>query len=222
MVKFILRKKILLPLSGAVLFLTVLSGCRGQKSEDPPILPIQNMVEQTSYAPQSKNDFYKDGLASRPPVLGTVAQGEERTHKPLYFGQEANSSEQSPIWVKKMPIKLNLKVLQHGQEQYNISCSPCHGKAGDSDGLVTQQAGGSIRPSNLHDQDRLNLPAGKIYDAIRNGVNNGNMPGFAAQLSVEDRWAVVAYVRALQKSRTAKIENVPTDVQANYGWSNKK
>ena len=221
MAKFISCKKILLPLTGAALFSIVLTGCRGQKSTEPPILPIQNMVEQTSYGPQSKNDFYKDGLANRPPVPGTVAQGEEKTNKPLYFGQETDSSDQNPIWVKKIPIKLNEKVLQQGQEDFNIYCAPCHGKAGDSDGLVTQRSGGAIRPSNLHDQERLNLPVGKIYDAVRNGVNNWNMPGFAAQMSVEDRWAVVAYVKALQISRTAKKENVPEDVQVKNGWSNK-
>jgi cytochrome c len=179
------------------------------------------MVEQTSYGPQSKNDFYKDGLSNRQPVVGTVAQGEEKTNFPLYYGFEQSSSEKNPVWVKKYPIKLTSQLLKKGQEDYNIYCAPCHGYAGDSNGLVTQRAGGSIRPSNLHDQDRLNLSVGKIYDAVRNGVNNWNMPGFAAQLSVEDRWAVVAYVRALQISRTAKLENIPQDVREKNGWSKK-
>lgn len=222
MAKFISCKKILLPLAGAALFSTALSGCRGQKSTEPPILPIQNMVEQTSYGPQSKNDFYKDGLANRPPIPGTVAQGEEKTNKPLYAGQEMNSTDQNPIWVKKIPIKLNKTVLLRGQEEFNVYCAPCHGNSGDSDGLVTQHAGGSIRPSSLHDQERIALSVGKIYDAVRNGVNNWNMPGFAAQMSVQDRWAVVAYVRALQVSRTSKIVDVPEDIQVKNGWSNKK
>lgn len=221
MAKFIDSKKILLPLTGAAFISIVLCGCRGQKSTEPPILPIQNMVEQTSYGPQSKNDFFKDGQANRPPVPGTVAQGEEKTNKPLYYGQETDSSNQNPIWVKKIPIKLNIQVLERGQREFNVFCAPCHGKTGDSDGLVTLRAGGAIRPSNLHDQDRMKLPVGKVYDAVRNGVNNWNMPGFAAQMSVEDRWAVVAYVKALQISRTAKIENVPEDVKVKNGWSNK-
>jgi Cytochrome C oxidase, cbb3-type, subunit III len=221
MSKFIYYKKILFFFVGTALISIVLNGCRGQKSTEPPILPIQNMVDQTSYGPQSKNDFYKDGQANRPPVPGTIAQGEEKTNKPLYFGQETDSSDQNPIWVKKIPIRLNSNVLQRGQEKYNIYCSPCHGKSGDSDGLVTQRAGGVIRPANLHDQERISLPFGKIYDAIRNGVNNWNMPGFAAQMPVEDRWAVVAYVRALQISRTAKIENIPEDIKVKNGWSKK-
>ncbi|APJ05210.1 hypothetical protein AXG55_14070 [Silvanigrella aquatica] len=212
----------LLPIAGAALISLVFSGCRGQKSTEPPIQPIQNMVEQTSYGPQSKNEFFKDGLAYRAPVSGTVAQGEERTNKPLYFGQESDSTDQNPKWVKKIPIKLNDKVLQLGQEKYNIYCATCHGPAGNSDGPVTQRSGGAIRPANIHDADKINLADGKIYDAVRNGVNNWNMPGFAAQMTVEERWAVVAYVRALQISRTAKTENVPEDVKAKNGWSNKK
>ncbi|MBX9836937.1 MULTISPECIES: c-type cytochrome [Silvanigrella] len=222
MVKIMKCKKILLPLVGSALVPFILVGCRGQKSTEPPILPIQNMVEQTSYGPQSKNEFYKDQMANRPPVPGTVAQGEEKTNKQLYLGQEATSTDQNPIWVKKIPIKLDQKTLKHGQDLYNIYCSLCHGKSGDSNGLVTQRSGGAIRPSNIHDQDRLNLPVGKIYDAVRNGVNNWNMPGFAAQMTVEDRWAVVSYVRALQLSRTAKLENIPDEVQVKNGWSNKK
>ena len=222
MVKMMNYKKILLPLTGSTLLSFVIIGCRGQKSTEPPILPIQNMVEQTSYGPQSKNEFYKDQMANRPPVLGTVAQGEEKTNKPLYFDKETTSTDQNPVWVKKIPIKLDQKILKQGKELYNIYCTPCHGIAGDSNGLVTQRAGGSIRPSNLHDQDRLNLPVGKIYDAVRNGVNNWNMPGFAAQMTVEDRWAVVAYVRALQLSRTSKLENIPEEIQVKNGWSNKK
>ena len=222
MVKFMKCKKILLPLAGSALMSIVLAGCRGQKSTEPPILPIQNMVEQTSYAPQSKNEFYKDQMANRPPVPGTVAQGEEKINKPLYIGQEQISTDQNQIWVKKIPIKLDEKVLKHGQELYNIYCGSCHGKAGDSNGIVTQRSGGSIRPTNIHDQDRINLPAGRIYEAVRNGVNNWIMPGFAAQMTVEERWAVVAYVRALQLTRTAKLENVPEEIQVKNGWSNKK
>lgn len=214
-------KKMLLLLLGAMLAF-VINGCRGQKSTEPPIMPIQNMVEQTSYGPQSKNDFYKDRMANRPPVTGVVAYGEEKTNKPLHLGQTKESSEQSPIWVKEIPIKLTKEILRRGQKSYNIYCTPCHGKAGDSDGLVTQRAGGAIRPSNLHDKDRLNLPVGKIYDAITNGVNNWNMPGFAAQMPVEDRWAVVAYVRALQKTRMVKFEAIPEEIKVKNGWSNTK
>lgn len=221
MVSILKIKNILLPFTGLLFASSVLVACRGQKSEKEPILPIQNMVEQTSYGPQSKNDFYKDKMAMRPQVAGTVAHGEEKTNKPLYFGIEQTSSEQSPIWIKSIPVKLDANKLKKGQDLFNVYCSPCHGKAGDSDGIVTQRAGGSIRPTNIYDPDKINLPVGKIYDVVRNGVNNWNMPGFAAQMDVEDRWAVVAYVRALQLSRSAKLENIPEDIQAKNGWSKK-
>ncbi|WP_186646155.1 c-type cytochrome [Fluviispira vulneris] len=214
--------KIMSPILGAAFLSLVLIGCRGQRSKEPPIIPIQNMVEQTSYGPQSQNENFKDGRAYRPQILETVEFGKDKTNTRLYQGKEPESTAQNPVWVKKIPIEINDKVMQRGQISYNIFCSPCHDYAGDSNGLVTQRAGGSIRPSNLHDKERLALPVGKIYDAIHNGVNNWNMPGFASQLSVEDKWAVVAYVRALQLTRRASLEDIPSDIKAKNGWSNKQ
>ncbi|KAB8030994.1 c-type cytochrome [Fluviispira multicolorata] len=222
MVQIKCNNKLFSSIIGATFLSLTLIGCRGQKSENPPILPIQNMVEQTSFGPQSKNEFYKDGRAYRPQILGTVEFDKPKTDKRLYEGKEPDSTEHDPKWVKKIPLKLSEKDIQRGQAKYVVFCTPCHGYAGDSDGLVTQRAGGVIRPSNIHDKERLALPVGKIYDAIHNGVNNWNMPGFASQLSVEDKWAVVAYVRALQLTRRATLENIPADIKAKHGWSNKQ
>lgn len=201
---------------------SLLVGCHGQTSSDPPIIPIRNMVDQTSYGPQSPNTFYPDGRATREPVAGTVAKGEEQTNTRLYAGVEPNSTQQNPIWVKKFPIVLTNELLARGQDRYNIYCAPCHGNAADNDGLATVRANGSIRPAQLHDQEKINLPVGKIYDAVTHGVNNWNMPGFATQMSVQDRWAVVAYVRALQLSRHGTLEDVPNEVQVKNAWGVKK
>ena len=187
-----------------------LVGCRGQKSEQPPLLPVQNMYDQTSYGPQSKNGFYADRRATRPALEGTVAQGEAREDSRLYEGLEPGSSLNNPVWVKQIPISLNDKTLARGQTQYNIYCSPCHGYAGNSDGLVTLRAGGTIRPANLHDPDKINMPVGQVYSAVHNGVNNWNMPGFSEQMDVMDRWAVVAYVKALQLAARSQIPSHPT------------
>jgi mono/diheme cytochrome c family protein len=222
MAKFTLFRNFLFAILCKIFVLFSLQSCRGQKSEKPPILPIQNMVEQTSFAPQSKNDFYKDKMAMRPPVPGTIAQGEEKSDKSFYEGIDQSSSLHSTVWIQKIPLKLTAELLKKGQEEYNVYCAPCHGLSGDSDGLVTQRAGGVIRPSHLHDHERLVLPVGKIYDAIRNGVNNGNMPGFSAQMTAEERWAVVAYVRVLQKSRRVRLDQIPEDVRIENGWSDKK
>jgi mono/diheme cytochrome c family protein len=187
---------------------TFLSSCHGDKSTEPPIELIRNMSDQTSYSPQSQNTFFKDKQAARPPVAGTVAQGEANTNLPLHEGLKPNSDLKNPQWVTQIPVPITDKIMQRGQERYNIYCAPCHGYAANNDGLATQAAGGTIRPANLHDKDKVALPVGRIYSAITHGVNNWNMPGFAEQMSVEDRWAVVAYVRALQLSQHANPQDV--------------
>lgn len=204
------QKKIYFPF---LLMSLLFFSCRGQKSESPPIMPIQNMVEQSSYGPQSENLFFKDKRATRSQVEGTVASGEAHNDTRLYVGVEPNSPPKNPVWVKTFPITLSAQNLKKGQENYNIYCSPCHGYDAQNDGLVTKRAGGCIRPANLLDQEKINLPVGKIYDAVTNGVNNWNMPGFLEQMNVQDRWAVVAYVRALQLSKRAVTKNKPSSMQ---------
>ena len=107
-------------------FFIFLVSCRGQKSSMPPILPIQNMVNQTTYGPQSKNDHYKDGRAYRTSVQDTVAYGEEKTNTRLYEGIEPNSTLEKPQWVKEFPVKLDRDFLITGQNKFNIYCTPCH------------------------------------------------------------------------------------------------
>jgi len=189
------------------------AGCRGQTSEDPAIMPIQNMVDQTSYAPQSGNSFYADKRAARPAVQGTVARDDAKTDSRYFAGQEPGSTTENPMWVKKFPFELTKAALERGHERYNIYCAPCHGYAGNNDGLVTKRANGSIRPANLHDLEKIYLPVGRIFNAVTNGVNQWNMPGFSEQMSTEDRWAVVAYVRALQLSKQAVQDDVPPEIK---------
>lgn len=172
--------------------------CRGDRSENPPIMPIQNMVNQTSYGPQMPNTFFSDKRATREPLANTVAEGEERTDVRFDKGQEPISTVEKTVWVTSFPLKLDKKMLLQGQKNFNIYCSACHGLAGKNDGLVTKRSQGSIRPANLHDPEIIARPDGKIYDAVTNGVNNWNMPGFSAQLNTTERWGIVAYVRALQ------------------------
>lgn len=194
-------------------FFMLLSGCRGDKSSAPPIAIIRNMDQQTSYGPQSTNEFFKDKRAARDPVSGTVAEDDAHTNLSLYYGILPNSSLQKPVWLTKYPLVLTKELLKRGQDRYNIYCAPCHGYAANNDGLVTTAAGGSIRPANIHSKEVIALPVGKIYDVVTNGVNNWNMPGFSEQMSVQDRWAVVAYVRALQISQQATINDVPKNLK---------
>lgn len=211
-----MKKKYLI--FAAVIFsFFLLEGCRGDKSSQPPVLLIRNMVDQTSYGPQSVNEFYKDKRAARDPVVGTVAQGEAKIDSRLYLGIEPSSAKPAgenskPNWVKKFPIGLSDAVLKRGQDRFNIYCSPCHGYDGNSDGLAAQASGGSIRPTNLHDARLNKMAVGEIYRAVTKGVNQWVMPGFAEQMSVQDAWAVVAYVRALQISHHASEKDVPKGI----------
>lgn len=190
----------------AILVLLVfLAGCRGQTSSKPPILPIRNMVDQSSYGPQSPNQHYADKRSYRSPVQDTISFGNAHTNSELYKGQKKGASKQTPQWATSFPLRLDKKLLMQGQKQFNVYCTPCHGVSGHNDGLVTKKANGPIKPADLFDAQRLALPAGKIFSEVSEGVNNWNMPGYAQQLSVKDRWAVVAYVRALQLSQNSPV-----------------
>jgi mono/diheme cytochrome c family protein len=202
-----IMKKNTLALVSFLCLAFVLSSCRGDKSAQPPVLLIRNMVEQTSYGPQSSNNFFKDKMATRDPVKGTVAEGEANTNSKMALGIEPGSTLENPTWVKQFPIVITNELIIRGQNRYNIYCTPCHGYAGNSDGLAKEAAGGVIRPANLHDDEIIKRPVGKIYNAITYGVNNWNMPGFSEEMSTQDRWAVVAYVRALQVSKKALVKN---------------
>lgn len=178
--------------------------CRGQRSSKPPVMPVQNMVEQTSFGPQSPNDFFPDKRAVRTPVAHTVAEGEAYVDIRYDQGQEPGSTAENPKWTQKFPLKLDMDILKSGQKNFDIYCAPCHGLSGHNNGLVTQRSGGTIRPAEIHGEALINMPVGQIYHAVTEGVNNWNMPGFKAQLNTAERWAVVSYVRALQLSEQNK------------------
>lgn len=189
-------------LVGAACIGTFLTGCRGQLSDQPPIHLNPNMDQQARFDPQESSPFFRDRRAMRMPVEGTVARPQGRVTNQdsqflkandyLYSGMVNNA------FVKNLPnsIPLNQALLERGQNRYNIYCVPCHGANGDGKGVVTLYSG-AIRPRNFHETRAM--PLGQIYRAIASGA--GTMRPMAAQLSVQDRWAIAAYVRALQLSR---------------------
>lgn len=191
----------------------IVSACHGQKTTKPPIIPIQNMVNQTSYGPQAPDDFFPDKRATREPVAQTVAQNEAYSSVQYNTGLQPGSTLENPKWVSSFPMKLNMNMLKNGQKDFNIYCAPCHGLSGHNDGLVTERSGGTIRPAEIHSDTLRKMPVGQIYHAVTDGVNNWNMPGFSAQLDTAERWAIVTYVRALQLSeqemKNKNVENVP-------------
>lgn len=198
-------------LMGSVLALSVMSGCRGQPSENPPIHPNLNMDFQTKYRPQKKNEFFEDHRAQRLPVNGTVAQGQLKEDTALHFGKNGDS------FVNKIPMRISLSFVERGQERYNIYCAVCHGKTGQANGIVVQRNAGMLKPPSFHEDRLVSMPAGQIYDSIINGVR-GNMPSYSYAIPVQDRWAIVAYVQALQLSRRGTINDVPSDLAAAKGW----
>jgi cytochrome c5 len=156
------------------------------------------MADQPKDRPLWPSDFFTDGRSARPLVENTVARGAV-VEDEMAIGKESNA----------FPLPLNMDLLERGQNRYNIFCSPCHGLQGDGNGMVAMR--GMKHPPSYH-QDRLRqVPNGYIYDVITNGF--GAMLGYSAQVQPRDRWAIVAYLRALQLSRSAKISELPPDVR---------
>jgi mono/diheme cytochrome c family protein len=175
---------------GAAVLLAALAlaGCR------------QDMHQAPRYDPLEKSDFFADKRSARPPVEGTVARGQLRDNVVLYTGKQADGQ-----LVDALPVPLDAKLLARGQDRFNVYCAPCHGRTGDGNGMVVQR--GFKQPTSFH-ADRLRAqPVGYFYDVITNGF--GAMQDYSAQVAPPDRWAVAAYVRALQFSRHATVNDVP-------------
>lgn len=187
-----------------VMALVVTSCYRGKPSEDPPIHLNPNMDSQPKYEAQEESDFFENGMTMRPPVAGTVARGDLREDDAYYRGKNADGS-----LVDRMPVDMTMDLLQRGKQRYNIYCAPCHDQTGSGKGIIIKK--GFLPPPSIH-LDRLRQsPDGHFYDVISNGIRN--MPSYKHQIPVADRWAIVAYVRALQRSQNANAADVPEEVR---------
>ncbi len=174
------------------------------------ILILPDMVKQPKYKPQRTNVLYADTRADRRPVEGTVARGSVRDDDALHLGKVNGQ------WITAMPIEVTAAVMHRGQQRFNIYCQPCHGLAGAGDGMIAKRAdalqeGTWTPPSSYHTDLVRSRPVGHIFNTITNGIRN--MPAYAEQIPVGDRWAIVAYVRALQRSQDARIADVPPELQ---------
>jgi hypothetical protein len=193
--------KILLHIFVISICFMMIAGCyQGRPSKDEPIHLIPNMDNQPKYRPQAESNFFEDGSTMRTPVEGTVARGELKEDSRYYFGKDENGE-----FIKTLPIKIDMSLLTRGQERYNTFCSPCHSKTGDGRGIVVER--GMVPPSSYHVDRLREIPDGQLYDVISNGLRN--MAPYNYQISVEDRWAIVAYIRALQRSQNATIDDIP-------------
>ena len=161
----------------------------------------QQMAEQPRYDPLEPSNFFPDGQSARPPVEGTVARGELRDNEVFYTGGIGTSL------ATEFPIAVTIDVLRRGQERYNIYCTPCHDHTGSGNGMIVQR--GYARPRSYHTEDVRRQPAGFFVRVMTQGF--GAMPSYAAQISAGDRWAIAAYIRALQLSQNAALADVPAD-----------
>lgn len=179
------------------------AGCRGQTSSEPQIVPFRGMHEMPRYDVQEEAPYFDDGRSMRPPVPGTMPV-EEIVETDVSDGLDANGNFVSvlpPAAVQHFGAGADgmHAMLERGQQRFNIYCSPCHGYAGDGQGMVSQRAlglGVAFAAANLHDEQFLHMPDGRMYLTIANGVRA--MPSYRGQIPTYDRWAIVAYVRALQ------------------------
>lgn len=161
----------------------------------------QDMHDQPRYKPFAQSDFFRDDRSVRVPVEGTVARGQLREDARFYTGKDGAA------FTGEFPLPVDAGLVARGRERFDIYCAPCHGQTGRGDGMVVRR--GYRRPPTFH-QDRLrNEKPGYLFDVMTNGF--GAMPDYAAQVPVRDRWAIVAYIRALQLSQHATIEDVPLD-----------
>jgi len=172
----------------ALCALCTLAGCR------------QDMHDQPKYIPLRESAFFSDARSARPFVEGTVARGhlndDELTYSGKINGQDATM----------FPAPVTAATMARGRERFNIYCSPCHGRTGQGDGMIVQR--GYRRPPSYLEDRLINAPVGHFFDVITNGF--GVMPYYASQIRVEDRWAIIAYVRALQLSGHATLADVPS------------
>jgi cytochrome c5 len=164
----------------------------------------QKMANQPRYDPLEKSDFFADGMSARPRVAGTVARGELSTD-PFFDTGKINGAVADGF-----PHPVTLDVVKLGHQRYDVYCSPCHGRIGDGNGMIPSR--GYRRPPSFHSDAMRARTTGHIFDVMTNGF--GAMPPYGKMIPTGDRWAIVAYIRALQLSQNATVDLVPvTDRQ---------
>jgi hypothetical protein len=174
-------------LAAAAICLLAIAGCR------------QDMHNQPKYRPLRATAFFGDGASARPLVDGTVARGTLQEDVAFFTGKNGNTP------VSELPFPVDDHVISRGQDRYNVFCTPCHDAAGTGRGMVVQR--GYRQPPSFHDERLRMAEPGYFFDVMTNGF--GAMPDYRAQLPARDRWAVVAYIRALQLSQRATAADVP-------------
>ena len=187
----------------------VLSGCaRGCTSSRPPVHLNPSMDHQPKVRPQAASRFFYDGAAMRQPVPGTVHIGGLNEDPAFSTGKAADGG-----FVATAPVSVDDAVVERGRERYEIYCQPCHDARGDGKGILFQR--GNVPTASLHQERIVNYPDGQIFDVITNGT--GLMAGYRWPIPPADRWAIVAYVRDLQRERSASAMSASTNAPQTEG-----
>jgi hypothetical protein len=213
---------VLIGIAMGAFMVVALAGFRGDISRKPPFEVIADMDRQPKLRPMEPNAFFKNGLSSQPLVKGTVARSEPlvtasgekvypfQTKSAVNKGYTIDDGSTNFV---SIPLPVTMAFVERGRERFGISCVPCHGAQGDGNGIVGKFGFSGIR--DLHGETALKLSDGALFEIISEGQKSSpteaGMMGYASNIDIADRWAIVAYVRALQLSRLgdAKKDNVP-------------
>jgi mono/diheme cytochrome c family protein len=179
----------------------LLAGCAGPQRV-PPIEVWPDMDRQEKYKAQSVSPLFADGRSNRRPVEGTVALGQLKENEVFYTGV------QNGMWVGRNPVEVSEDLVRRGQQRFNIYCSPCHDRTGQGQGIVPKKA--VWIPTNLMEERVFEMADGEIFTVISGGRRT--MPGYKYQITERDRWAIVAYVRALQRATHGTVGDVPPNL----------
>lgn len=182
--------------------LVVITACQGQTSKEPPIHLNPNMDKMPKYKAQAESQFFTDGAAMRSPAAGTVAENDLRADEAYYTGKNADGQ-----LIAAIPVPVNKDFMLRGQERFNIYCAPCHARTGEGNGIVVQR--GFVQPPTFHSDVMRANPAGHFFTVISQGIRS--MPTYKHQVPVTDRWAIVSYIRALQRSQHAASSDIPQE-----------
>ena len=183
-------------LGALVLLAAGLSACR------------QDMHDQPKYIPLRPSDFFQDGRSARPLSEGTIPRGHLNDDPAFFTGKGPDGK-----LINYFPIAVDKDVILRGQQRFNVYCSPCHDRTGSGNGMIVRR--GYRHPPSYHTQRLIEQPDGHFFDVITNGF--GAMPDYAVQIQPQDRWAIVAYIRALQLSQQATMNDVPADARGQLG-----
>lgn len=198
-------------------------GFRGSKFTKTPLYIFPDMDWQAKFQTQGENSFFADERDERPVVPGTVLRGYGWNIKEVFSSEMAYAPSENPglfsgknekgEFLSEFPLVVNHELMELGQKKFDTFCYLCHGKSGDGNGITKQY--GMVATPSYHDERLISMPAGEIFDTITNGKNQ--MGAYGSKLSPKERWAIVAYVRALQLAQNATVEDVPVEFREKLG-----